>query len=243
MNRLLNVTLKTLYTIFWTIWHFLSEVNEWDVHLKKVWVQGIMSSWWKLKECSLRDTSDGYQKVPMHKQSMVGWHACSPYLPACSSFGRLLSGFMDFKGVIGEEFAPGDLRKMALPLTLELVSTLGSHCVRRSVEQLQQVGATWQQVVQPLPLGFPPGPEGDVAFELAQEPLQCLESLQSRYGGLVGFKLASRPIVLVSSPSVLLHTPMCFLHHLLQTSVGAVRLQLLGNGIWEHTQSSSWNLL
>lgn len=130
---------------------------------------------------------------------------------------------------------------MALPLNLELVSTLGSHCVRRSVEQLQQAGAAWQQAVQPLPLGFPPGPEGDVAFELAQEPLECLESLQSRYGGLVGFKLASRSIVLVSSPSVLLHTPICFLHRLLQTPVGAVRLQLLGNGIWMHfLLTGSW---
>lgn len=83
---------------------------------------------------------------------------------------------------------------------LGLITTLASHCVQRATDAALQSQATVQQALQPLPPGFPPGPEGDVALELAQSPLQCLESLKARYGSLVGFKLASRPIILVSSP-------------------------------------------
>lgn len=83
---------------------------------------------------------------------------------------------------------------------LGLITTLASHCVQRATDAALQSQVTVQQALQPLPPGFPPGPEGDVALELAQSPLQCLESLKARYGSLVGFKLASRPIVLVSSP-------------------------------------------
>ena len=96
----------------------------------------------------------------------------------------------------------GSKMESVLPANLELVTTLASHCLRRTSEAVQQTRATLQQAIQPLPPGFPPGPDGDVALELAQNPLQCLESLKSRYGSLVGFKLASRPIVLVSSPWV-----------------------------------------
>ncbi|KAG0621796.1 hypothetical protein M758_3G049100 [Ceratodon purpureus] len=88
-----------------------------------------------------------------------------------------------------------------LPANLDLITTLASHCLQRSTESVQQAQVTLRQAIQPLPPGFPSGPDGDVALELAQNPLQCLESLKSRYGGLVGFKLASRPIVLVSSPA------------------------------------------
>lgn len=99
---------------------------------------------------------------------------------------------------------------LILPANLELITTLASHCVRRTTEAAQQTQATLQQAIQPLPPEFPPGPDGDVALELAQNPLHCLESLKSLYGNLVGFKLASRPIVLVSSPCVLFYSPEYF---------------------------------
>lgn len=85
-------------------------------------------------------------------------------------------------------------------VNLELMTTLASFCLQRATESLSRTQTAMQQVMRPLPQGFPPGPDGDVALELAQDPLRCLESLKSRYGSLVGFKLASRPIILVSSP-------------------------------------------
>ncbi|XP_024363188.1 uncharacterized protein [Physcomitrium patens] len=84
---------------------------------------------------------------------------------------------------------------------LELIATLASHCLQRTTESVKQGQAVLQQAVQPLPSCFPPGPNGDVALDFARDPLECLASLKSRYGSLVGFKLASRPIVLVSSPN------------------------------------------
>lgn len=107
-----------------------------------------------------------------------------------------------------------------VPANLELIATLASHCLQKTTESLQQTQATLQQAIQPLPPGFPPGPDGDVALELAQNPLRCLESLKSRYGSLVGFKLASRPIVLVSSPWVI-PLLLCFLHILIAPSVSS----------------------
>ncbi|KAL3682183.1 hypothetical protein R1sor_000205 [Riccia sorocarpa] len=47
----------------------------------------------------------------------------------------------------------------------------------------------------------PPGPAYDMAFQLAADPLRCLEDLKSQYGAIVGFRLISRPVVLVSSPA------------------------------------------
>jgi hypothetical protein len=86
---------------------------------------------------------------------------------------------------------------------LQLLTALASHCLLRSQHAVHSSRQQLQQLTEPLPAGFPPGPrEYDLAWDLARDPLHCLESLRARYGDLVGFKLASRPIVLASSPSV-----------------------------------------
>jgi hypothetical protein len=46
----------------------------------------------------------------------------------------------------------------------------------------------------------PPGPFYDVALQLANDPLRCLEDLSSEYGSVVGFRLLTRPVVLVADP-------------------------------------------
>lgn len=85
---------------------------------------------------------------------------------------------------------------------LQLLTALASHCLLRSQHAVHSSRQQLQQLTQPLPAGFPPGPrEYDLAWDLARDPLHCLESLRASYGDLVGFKLASRPIVLASSPS------------------------------------------
>ena len=54
------------------------------------------------------------------------------------------------------------------------------------------------QLTQPLPPGFPPGPDGDVAIELGTDPLALLTRVTARYGGAVGVKLAGARAVVVS---------------------------------------------
>ena len=57
-----------------------------------------------------------------------------------------------------------------------------------------------QKFLEPLPRGFPPGPDQDVALALAADPLQTIEDLRSEFGGAVGFKLAGERVVLISDP-------------------------------------------
>ncbi|MCO5594512.1 hypothetical protein L7F22_048544 [Adiantum nelumboides] len=60
-----------------------------------------------------------------------------------------------------------------------------------------QAGA---EMVRPLPRSFPPGPSHDIALDVARDPLLCFQSLKATFGSTVGFKLATRPVVLVTSP-------------------------------------------
>ena len=54
--------------------------------------------------------------------------------------------------------------------------------------------------LRPRPLGFPPGPSGDVSLELLQDPLPFLERTEAAYGGSVGMVLAGEYVVLLSDP-------------------------------------------
>jgi hypothetical protein len=80
---------------------------------------------------------------------------------------------------------------MELPPALELLLALSSH-----IAQKQSRSSALQQQHYLLP----PGPSHDLAFDLARDPLLCLHHLKDRYGSTVSFRLASQPIILVTSP-------------------------------------------
>ncbi|KAI5067887.1 hypothetical protein GOP47_0016232 [Adiantum capillus-veneris] len=73
-------------------------------------------------------------------------------------------------------------------------------CVSQQLMILTAGGVA--DMVRPLPRSFPPGPTHDIALEMARDPLLCFQSLKNSYGSTVGFKLATRPAVLVTSPKL-----------------------------------------
>eukprot|EP00854_Cymbomonas_tetramitiformis_P001707 gene1707-2365_t len=60
--------------------------------------------------------------------------------------------------------------------------------------------SSFQKGFEPLPKGFPPGPEGDVAIDLVGDPLAFTTQAARKYGGIVGLRIAGQNVVLVSDP-------------------------------------------
>jgi len=52
----------------------------------------------------------------------------------------------------------------------------------------------------PTPQRFPPGPSGDVAFDLLRDPLSFLNNVTQRSGNVVGLSVAGQRVVLVTDP-------------------------------------------
>ena len=79
---------------------------------------------------------------------------------------------------------------MELPPAVELMVALSSHIAKKQKNNSSSL----------VRLNMPPGPSYDMAFDLARDPLLCLQNLKDQYGSTVSFTLASQPIVLVTSP-------------------------------------------
>lgn len=90
---------------------------------------------------------------------------------------------------------------------LDLVLALAQAAGRQQMQFLQETllagseaMSSFQKSLEPLPKGFPPGPEGDVAIDLVADPLAFTTQAARKHGGLVGLRIAGQNVVLVSDP-------------------------------------------
>ena len=68
------------------------------------------------------------------------------------------------------------------------------------IDAASDVFRSVQRGFETLPDGFPPGPPGDSALELVQDPVAFSLKVSKQYGGATGLRLAGQNIVLVTDP-------------------------------------------
>ncbi|KAL4425407.1 hypothetical protein ABPG75_009423 [Micractinium tetrahymenae] len=70
------------------------------------------------------------------------------------------------------------------------------------VQAAQQTAVRLWRQLEPPPPGFPPGPPGDAAVRMLQQPLDFLQEVRRRHGGVAGLLLGGERAVLVADPAV-----------------------------------------
>ncbi len=96
----------------------------------------------------------------------------------------------------------GDTRLALVSALLGAAGVRATSARDGALDWLQSSARFLAQLLEPFPPGFPPGPAGDAALELASGPLAFIERAARQHGGAVGLRLAGARAVLVSDAAL-----------------------------------------